>query len=215
MNRIDTYRHKGMRQKLVEQIKGKGIEDERILKAIGKIPRHFFMDEAFVEKAYEDKAFPIGKGQTISQPYTVAFQTQLLRVGYGDKILEIGTGSGYQACVLAEMGANVYTIERHQSLSASAKKLLVHLGYKVRCIYGDGFMGYPPFAPYDKILITAAAPEIPKALLEQLKVGGCMVVPKDENGKQRMLRITKTNVNDYSTEPFDYFQFVPMLKGKE
>lgn len=215
MNKIDTYRHKGMRQKLVDQIKGKGIEDERILKAIGKIPRHFFMDEAFVEKAYEDKAFPIGKGQTISQPYTVAFQTQLLRVGYGDKILEIGTGSGYQACVLAEMGANVYTIERHRSLSASAKKLLVHLGYKVRCIYGDGFLGYPPFAPYDKILITAAAPEIPNALLEQLKVGGCMVVPKDENGKQRMLRITKTNVNDYTTEPFDYFQFVPMLKGKE
>ena len=203
-----------MRQKLVEQIRSAGIEDERILKAIEKIPRHYFMDEAFVEKAYEDKAFPIGNGQTISQPYTVAFQTQLLKVGYGDKILEIGTGSGYQASVLAEMGANVYSIERHKSLSESAKKLLVHLGYKVRCIYGDGFLGYPPFAPYDKILITAAAPEIPQPLLEQLKVGGFMVIPKDENGKQRMLRISKTNVNDYKTEQFDYFQFVPMLKGK-
>lgn len=214
MQQFDSYRHKGMRVKLVEQIREKGIVDERVLSAIEKIPRHFFMDKAFLEKAYEDKAFPIGKGQTISQPYTVAFQSQLLKVGYGDKILEIGTGSGYQAAVLAEMGANVYSIERHKSLSTSAKDLLVQLGYKVRCLYGDGFLGFPAFAPYDKIIITAAAPEIPQALLDQLKVGGCMIIPKDEAGAQRMLRISKTNVNDYVTEQFEQFRFVPMLKGK-
>ncbi len=214
MERNDLYRHKGMRVKLVEELRLGGIKNESVLKAIEKIPRHFFMDAAFLEKAYENKAFPIGKGQTISQPYTVAFQTELLKVGFGDKILEIGTGSGYQASVLAELGASVYSIERHKSLSSSAKKILVHLGYKVRCLYGDGFLGYPAFAPYDKILITAAAPEIPQPLLDQLKVGGCMVIPKNENGSQRMLRITKTNVNDYKTEKFNYFQFVPMLKGK-
>jgi len=211
----DTYRHKGMRKKLVDEIREQGITDDNVLEAIEAIPRHFFMDDAFTEMAYKNKAFPIGKGQTISQPYTVAFQTQLLRVGYGDKILEIGTGSGYQASILAHMGAQVYTIERHKNLSQEAKKLLHHLGYKVRCIYGDGFQGYVPFAPYDKIIITAAAPELPKALLDQLKVGGVMVVPKDEKGMQRMMRITKTNVDDYKEELFEYFSFVPMLPGTE
>lgn len=204
-----------MRTKLVEEIREQGIEDERVLTAIEKIPRHFFLDDAFMEIAYKNKAFPIGKAQTISQPYTVAFQTELLKVGYGDRILEIGTGSGYQASILAELGAQVVSVERHQTLSKSAKALLSKLGYKsVRCIYGDGFEGYPPFAPYDKILITAAAPEIPKKLLEQLKVGGFMVLPKNEGKLQRMMRITKTNVDDYSEELFDYFSFVPMLKGK-
>jgi len=204
-----------MRKKLVEEIRGQGITDEKVLDAIGKIPRHFFMDDAFTEIAYENRAFPIGRDQTISQPYTVAFQTQLLRVHYGDKILEIGTGSGYQACVLAELGAKVYTIERHAELSRSAKEIIHRLGYKAHCIYGDGFAGYEAFAPYDKILITAAAPEIPKALLDQLKVGGSMVIPVDEGGLQRMVRITKTNIDAYAEEAFDYFSFVPMLKGKE
>jgi len=204
-----------MRKKLVEEIRRQGITDERVLEAIEAIPRHFFMDDAFTEIAYQNKAFPIGRGQTISQPYTVAFQSQLLKVGYGDKILEIGTGSGYQAGILAHLGAQVYTIERHQQLSKDAKKLLHHLGYKVRCIYGDGFKGYEHFAPYDKMIITAAAPNIPKALLDQLKVGGVMVVPRDEGGMQRMIRITKTNVDDYSEELFDYFSFVPMLPGTE
>lgn len=211
----DTYRHKGMRRKLVQEVREMGIEDERVLEAIGAIPRHLFMDNAFTEFAYRNTAFPIAKGQTISQPYTVAFQTQLLRVHYGDKILEIGTGSGYQAAVLAHLGAQVFSVERHKALSQSAKRILHALGYKVRCIYGDGFLGYPPFAPYDKILITAAAPEPPKALLNQLKVGGVMVLPVDSGGIQRMMRITKTNTDDYREEVFDYFSFVPMLPGTE
>ena len=211
--RIDTYRHKGMRKKLVAEIKEQGISDEKLLEAIDKIPRHFFMDDAFTEIAYENRAFPIGKEQTISQPYTVAFQTQLLRVNFGDKILEIGTGSAYQACVLTELGAQVTTIERHEYLSRKAKELIHRLDYKVRTVFGDGFKGYPPFAPYDKILITAAAPEIPQSLRDQLKVGGVMVVPIDEGGLQRMIRLTKTNVNEFKEEQFDYFSFVPMLKG--
>jgi protein-L-isoaspartate(D-aspartate) O-methyltransferase len=204
-----------MRKKLVDEIHAQGITDEKILDAMEKIPRHFFMDDAFTEHAYENRAFPIGREQTISQPYTVAFQTQLLRVHYGDKILEIGTGSGYQACVLAELGARVYSIERHESLSKSAKEIIHRLGYKVHCIYGDGFAGYEAFAPYDKILITAAAPEVPQTLLDQLKVGGTMVLPVDHGGIQRMIRITKTNTDAYAHEEFDYFSFVPMLKGIE
>lgn len=214
MKELDSYRHKGMRRRLVDEIRRQGIVDEKVLQAIEKVPRHLFMDNAFLEMAYENKAFPIGKGQTISQPYTVAFQTELLKVSYGDKILEIGTGSGYQACILAEMGARVISMERHEALSAEAKKRIHSLGYKVRCVYGDGFLGYKEMAPYDKIIITAAAPEIPGALLDQLKVGGVLVVPKDEDGMQRMLRITKTNTDEYRTESFNYFSFVPMLKGK-
>lgn len=214
MKELDSYRHKGMRRRLVDEIRRQGIVDEKVLQAIEKVPRHLFMDNAFLEMAYENKAFPIGKGQTISQPYTVAFQTELLKVSYGDKILEIGTGSGYQACILAEMGARVISMERHEALSAEAKKRIHSLGFKVRCVYGDGFLGYKEMAPYDKIIITAAAPEIPGALLDQLKVGGVLVVPKDEDGMQRMLRITKTNTDEYRTESFNYFSFVPMLKGK-
>lgn len=214
MERKDTYRHKGMRKKLAEEVHAQGINDERVLEAIEKIPRHFFLDEAFLEMAYKNQAFPIGRGQTISQPYTVAFQTELLEVQKGDKILEIGTGSGYQACVLAELGARVYSIERHKPLSQTAKKLIASFGYKVRCIYGDGFLGYPALAPFDKIIITAAAPEIPEKLVEQLKIGGIMVIPKDEDGQQIMLKITKLEDGSLKTERSTYFKFVPMLKGK-
>jgi len=214
MERKDTYRHKGMRKKLAEEVHAQGINDERILAAIEKIPRHLFLDDAFVEMAYKNQAFPIGRGQTISQPYTVAYQTELLDLKKGEKVLEIGTGSGYQACVLAELGAKVYSIERHQALSEKAKKLIVELGYNVRCIYGDGFLGFPALAPFDKIIITAAAPEIPPKLLDQLKIGGIMVIPKDEEGQQIMLKITKLDDGNLKTERNTYFNFVPMLKGK-
>jgi len=214
MERKDTYRHKGMRKKLAEEVHAQGINDERILAAIEKIPRHLFLDDAFVEMAYKNQAFPIGRGQTISQPYTVAYQTELLDLKKGEKVLEIGTGSGYQACVLAELGAKVYSIERHQVLSEKAKKLIVELGYNVRCIYGDGFLGFPALAPFDKIIITAAAPEIPPKLLDQLKIGGIMVIPKDEEGQQIMLKITKLDDGNLKTERNTYFNFVPMLKGK-
>jgi protein-L-isoaspartate(D-aspartate) O-methyltransferase len=203
-----------MRKKLAEEVHAQGINDERILAAIEKIPRHLFLDEAFVEMAYKNQAFPIGRGQTISQPYTVAYQTELLDVKKGEKVLEIGTGSGYQACILAELGAKVYSIERHQLLSEKAKKLISALGYSVRCIYGDGFLGFPALAPFDKIIITAAAPEIPPKLLEQLKIGGIMVIPKDEEDQQIMLKITKLEDGKIKTERNSYFKFVPMLKGK-
>jgi protein-L-isoaspartate(D-aspartate) O-methyltransferase len=214
MKRQDTYRHKGMRKKLAEEVHAQGINDERILAAIENIPRHLFLDEAFVEMAYKNQAFPIGRGQTISQPYTVAFQTELLDLKKGEKVLEIGTGSGYQACVLAELGAKVFSIERHESLSEKAKNIITELGYNVRCIYGDGFLGFPALAPFDKIIITAAAPEIPPKLIEQLKVGGIMVIPKDEEDQQIMLKITKLEDGSLNIDRKKYFKFVPMLKGK-
>ena len=169
----DNYRHKGLRRKLTENIRRKGIEDEAVLNAIDKIPRHLFLDSGFLEFAYQDKPFPIGSGQTISQPYTVAFQTELLEVKKGEKVLEIGTGSGYQACVLAEMGAKVFTVERQKKLYEKTKDLLPKLGYHtIKCFYGDGNKGAPSFAPFDKILITAAAPEVSGDLISQLKPGG-------------------------------------------
>jgi len=211
----DTYRHKGLRKKLVETIREKGISDERVLDAIMQIPRHYFLDTALEHIAYQDRAFPIGEGQTISQPYTVAFQTQLLDVQPYDKILEIGTGSAYQAMVLAEMGANVYTIERQKKLYELNKSFVLKSRYpNIKFFYGDGFEGLPTYAPFDKILITAAAPFIPPKLLDQLKPGGKMVIPLDEDGLQKMTRLTKNEDGSLGEETFSEFSFVPMLKGK-
>jgi len=211
----DTYQHKGLRKKLVDQLRAKGITSERVLEAIYSVPRHFFLDSAFDKIAYEDRAFPIGEGQTISQPYTVAYQTQLLNLHRNEKILEIGTGSAYQASILAEMGAWVFTIERQKKLFEQNKNFVLKSRYpSIKFFYGDGFEGLPTYAPFDKILITAAAPFIPPRLLEQLKTGGQMVLPKDEGELQRMLRITKKGDGSYDEELFDYFSFVPMLRGK-
>ncbi len=215
-NYIDTYQHKGLRKKLVTQLREKGIKEEAVLQAIEKIPRHFFLDSAFDKIAYEDRAFPIGEGQTISQPYTVAYQSQLLQVKKGCKILEIGTGSIYQACVLAEMGARVFTIERQKKLFEKSKSFILKSSYpNIRFFYGDGFEGLPAFAPFDRVLITAAAPHVPPKLLAQLKTGGSMILPLDEGDVQRMLRITKVSANELQEEYFDYFSFVPMLTGKK
>lgn len=211
----DTYRHQGLRRKLVETVKSKGITDERVLDAIGKIPRHLFLDSSFTEIAYQDKPFPIGLGQTISQPYTVAFQTELLEVNVGEKILEIGTGSGYQACVLFEMGAKVFSIERHRELHRKSKVLLNKLGYNPKLFYGDGYKGLPTFAPFDKILVTAGAPEIPEELLKQLKVDGFMVIPVGKGGSQVMLRLKKISESEFEKEEFGHFRFVPLLGKKE
>ncbi len=212
----DTYRHQGLRKRLVGELRNLGIKNEPVLKAIEKIPRHFFVEHTFEHDAYENKPFPIGRGQTISNPFTVAYQTELLELQKEDKVLEIGTGSGYQAAVLAELGMQVYTIERHQPLSLKAKKLLEGLGYgKVKTYFGDGFKGLPAEAPFDKILITAAAPEIPKELLKQLKIGGLMVIPFGEGDTQQMIRIKRLDNNEFEKETFDYFTFVPMLKGIE
>ena len=211
---LDSYRHKGMRKKLVNSIKRKGITDERVLAALNTVPRHQFLDSSFLEFAYDDKPFPIGSGQTISQPYTVAFQSELLQIKPGMKVLEIGTGSGYQACVLAEMGAKVYSVERQKKLYLKTKEFLKKLAYNVKLFYGDGGKGVSAFAPYDRILITAAAPEIPKALLDQLKVGGSLVVPVGGGDVQTMLRIAKLENGEFETEEFGAFRFVPMLENK-
>lgn len=212
----DTYRHKGLRKKLTEGIRAKGITDERVLNAISTIPRHFFLDSAFDEAAYEDKAFPIGEGQTISQPYTVAYQSQLLEVKNFDKVLEIGTGSAYQACVLAEMGAQVFTIERQKKLFDSNKTFQFLKKYPtIKFFYGDGYEGLPTFAPFDKIIITAAAPEVPQKLIDQLKPGGMMVLPLGSGEVQRMMRITRLENGALKEEVFDQFSFVPMIEGKK
>jgi protein-L-isoaspartate(D-aspartate) O-methyltransferase len=206
-----------MRKQLVNLLKTKGITDETVLNAINTIPRHYFLDSAFDKIAYEDRAFPIDADQTISQPYTVAYQTQLLEVKRNEKILEIGTGSIYQSTVLAEMGARVFTIERQKKLYDNQKNYFFKSKYlNIKFFYGDGFEGLPTFAPFDKIIITAAAPFIPPKLVEQLKVGGYMVIPVDdtENGFQRMLRITKQADGSLLEEAFENFSFVPMLGGK-
>lgn len=211
----DTYRHKGLRKKLIDGIRAKGVTDEAVLEALNNIPRHYFLDSALDEIAYEDRAFPISEGQTISQPYTVAYQTQLLEVKPGDKILEIGTGSMYQATVLAEMGARVFTIERQKKLFEKTKNYIFKTKYPgLKFFYGDGFEGLPTFAPFDKVLITAAAPYIPTRLVDQMRVGGKMVLPLDEGDVQRMLRITKNSDGTINEESFHNFSFVPMLKGK-
>jgi len=212
----DTYQHKGLRKQLINVLKEKGITDENILDAINTIPRHYFLDSAFDKIAYEDRAFPIGEGQTISQPYTVAYQTQLLQVKKSDKVLEIGTGSVYQSTILAEMGAWVYTIERQKKLyDLQQKEFYFRKKYpNIKFFFGDGFEGLPTYAPFDKIIITAAAPFIPPKLVSQLKVGGVMVVPLDEGSSQRMLRLTKLEDLTVKEEAFEQFSFVPMLTGK-
>src|SRR5690242_15387934 len=215
-NYEDSYRHKGLRKKLLDSLREKGITDENVLNAMMNIPRHFFLDTALEHIAYEDRAFPISEGQTISQPYTVAYQTQLLNIRRNDKVSEIVTGSAYQATVLAEMGARVYTIERQKKLYEQNKDFILKPKYpNIKFFYGDGFEGLPSFASFDKILITAAAPFIPPKLLEQLKAGGLMVLPLDEDGRQRMLRLTKNDDGTIMEEYFDYFSFVPMLGGKK
>lgn len=212
----DTYRHRGLRKKLIDSIREKGITDEQVLKAMLQIPRHYFMDKALADVAYQDRAFPISEGQTISQPYTVAYQTQLLKIRPTDKVLEIGTGSGYQAMVLAEMGARLYTIERQKKLYDKLQGFFLRSRYPaIKYFYGDGFKGLPAYAPFDKIIITAAAPFIPTELTTQLKPGGIIVLPVDEGGFQRMIRGVKNEDGTVNIEKLASFSFVPMLKGRE
>jgi protein-L-isoaspartate(D-aspartate) O-methyltransferase len=211
----DTYRHQGLRRKLAQGIHKKGITDDRVLDAILEVPRHFFLDSAFDEVAYEDRAFPIGEGQTISQPYTVAYQSQLLEVQPFTKVLEIGTGSAYQAVILAEMGAQVYTIERQKKLFDANRKFEFLKKYPtIKFFYGDGYEGLPSYSPFDRVLITAAAPETPPKLIEQLKPGGMMVLPLGAGEIQQMRRITKLEGGAIKEEVFDNFSFVPMIEGK-
>jgi len=211
----DSFQHKGLRRKLVEEIRRKGIRDEKVLEAINKVPRHLFMDSSFIKFAYRDQAFPIRAGQTISQPYTVAFQTQLLDVKPMHKVLEVGTGSGYQAAVLAEMGAKVYTIERQKELYLLSQTLLNSLHYRIHFFYGDGYQGLPTYGPFDHIIITAAAPVIPEKLLQQLKTGGRLVVPLGGSNSQVMTLIEKQDDKTYKKTEHGLFVFVPMLGGKE
>lgn len=213
-NLVDTFRHKGLRKKLVDQIRAKGIKDEHVLAAMESLPRHFFFDSGFLEYAYQDNAFPIGEGQTISQPYTVAFQTELLEVRKGDKVLEVGTGSGYQAGILYHIGAKVYSIERQKPLYVKAKELLPNIGCLVKVYFGDGYNGLPAFAPFDRIIVTAAAPFIPQKLIDQLKVGGKMVIPVNEGDIQIMTLLTKISDHDTEITKHGYFRFVPLLEDK-
>lgn len=210
----DTYLHKGKRRALVAELREKGIKSEKVLEAINTLPRHFFFDTALISHAYEDKAFPIGEGQTISQPYTVAFQTELLDVKSGDKILEIGTGSGYQGSILHLMGAEVYTIEYQKKLFEGTQRFLKRLGIAMHLFYGDGTGGLPQFAPYDKIIVTAGAPVVPEALINQLKIGGILVIPVGDRKRQAMVKITKRTSKAIDRQEFDGFAFVPLL-GKE
>ena len=215
MTALDTYRHKGLRKALVATIEEKGIKDKEVLKAMLKVPRHLFFDNAFVEFAYQDKAFPIGSGQTISQPFTVAFQSQLLELKKGEKVLEIGTGSGYQTAILLELGAKVFSIERQKKLFIKAKAMLEKMNYRPKLFYGDGFLGQPAFAPFDKIIVTAGAPGIPEELVKQLKPGGIMVIPVDHENYQEMIRLVKGKEGEKNNiENHGRFMFVPMLKNK-
>ncbi|MCF8335396.1 MAG: protein-L-isoaspartate(D-aspartate) O-methyltransferase [Bacteroidales bacterium] len=212
---IDSYKHKGLRKKLIREIRKKGIKSEKVLEAMEKVPRHYFMESGFGEFAYKDQAFPIAKGQTISQPFTVAFQTELLDLKKHEKVLEVGTGSGYQTAILLEMGAKVYSIERYRELYLKAKKILEEMGYQPYLFYGDGYKGQPTYAPYDKILITAGASEIPRELLDQLKVGGKMVVPLGSQLGQDMTVVEKTGPNDTKKHKHGSFIFVPLIRGKD
>jgi protein-L-isoaspartate(D-aspartate) O-methyltransferase len=211
---VDSYKHKGLRKQLVEIVRSKGIHDENILKAIEKIPRHLFLDSTFQNHAYEDKPFPIGSGQTISQPYTVAFQSELLRIKKRDKVLEVGTGSGYQACVLLELGAIVYTIERQKNLFLKTKAFLPSINYSPKMFFGDGYRGLPSYAPFDKIIVTAGAPEIPELLVMQLKPGGIMVIPVGGNEVQHMICLTKNQDGTLNRKDHGTFRFVPLLEDK-
>ncbi len=211
----DTSKHKGLRNQLVKIIIGKGIKDKKVLDAISKIPRHLFMDSGFIHFAYQDNAFPIAAGQTISQPYTVAFQTELLEVKKGDKVLEIGTGSGYQTAVLIELGAEVYSVERQKELYEKVRKFLPTVGYVAKKLnFGDGYKGWEEFAPFDKILVTAGAPFVPKALLSQLKIGGRLVIPVGDDVQTMTLYIRKGE-NEFEKHEHGQFRFVPLLKESQ
>ncbi len=209
----ESFEAKGKRKRLIEELRTKGINDERVLDAMGKVPRHLFMDDAFLRHAYQDKAFPIAAGQTISQPYTVAVQTMLLKVGKRDKVLEVGTGSGYQAAVLAELGVKVYTIERQRELYRKAQVMLSDLGYRIHFFLGDGYEGQPQYGPYDGIIITAATAEVPDKLLRQLRTGGRLVVPKGNRDSQVMTLYVRRGEDDYEITTHGYFVFVPLLRG--
>lgn len=212
MSLLDTYRHKGLRLRLVAELQAKGIHDQKVLDAINRVPRHLFLESSFVNFAYQDKAFPIAAGQTISQPYTVAFQTQTLEVQKGEKVLEVGTGSGYQAAVLLEMGVSLYSIERQQTLFQTSVPFLKSLGYRGRFFFGDGYQGLPEAAPFDKIIVTAGAPFVPEALLLQLTVGGIMVIPVG-NDVQNMIKIVRLSDEDFEQMNLGASAFVPMLEG--
>ena len=210
----DTFTHKGMRRKLVETLKKKGITQESVLEAINAIPRHWFMDSGFIDHAYVDKAFPIGANQTISQPYTVARQTELLEVKSGDKVLEIGTGSGYQSAVLIKMGITVYTVERQNELFKKTSLFLPKIGFRPKkMVFGDGYKGLPEFAPFDGIVVTAGAPFVPKPLLAQLKVGGKLVIPVGTK-TQVMTVYTRKSATDFEKKEYGEFRFVPLLEDK-
>lgn len=211
---VDNYREKGARKRLVEILRKKGIEDENVLNAIGKVTRHYFFDETFWNQAYRDIAFPIGEGQTISQPYTVAYQTELLHINKGDKVLEIGTGSGYQTCILMELGAKVYTIERQEKLYERTKQVLPYMGYKPKFFLGDGSKGIAAHGPYDKIIVTAGAPTVPEVLLKQLNIGGTLVIPVGDEESQKMVTVLKVGENDYERHVLDTFRFVPLVGDK-
>ncbi len=211
----DNFKHQGMRKKLMDEIREKGISDEVVLTAMMKVPRHFFFDQAFLNQAYSDQAFPIGAEQTISQPYTVAYQTSLLKLAKGEKALEIGTGSGYQTCVLSEFGVKIFSIERQKELFDRAQKLLPLMGYSPKLFYGDGYKGLPAYAPFDKILVTCGAPMVPEELVKQLKVGGLMVIPIGAGEIQMMTLIRKISETEIEKTEFKEFRFVPMLENKE
>ena len=214
MEQADSFRHKGLRKKLIDSIRSKGISSEDVLEAMSRVPRHLFMDSGFINFSYTDKAFPIAAGQTISQPYTVAFQSELLDVKKHHKVLEIGTGSGYQTAVLLELGARVFTIERQRQLFLDAQKTLGPLNYKPSFFFGDGYEGLPSFAPFDRILITAAAREIPQQLMDQLAVGGILVVPEGDRFGQRMVCVVKESEDKSQRSEHGHFSFVPLLRGK-
>lgn len=213
---IDSYKHKGLRNKLVDKIRERGITDEKVLSVIQEIPRHYFIhDNAFLPYAYDDIAFPIGAQQTISQPYTVAFQTALLKLKKGEKVLEIGTGSGYQTAVLVKMGVKVFTIERQKTLFDKTKNFLPTIGYRPKFFYGDGYKGLPVFAPFDKIIVTAGAPYIPEDLQLQLTVGGILVIPVGDGGIQKMIIVKRLSETEFEQDELEEFKFVPMLANKE
>jgi protein-L-isoaspartate(D-aspartate) O-methyltransferase len=211
----DSFLHKGLRKKLVDGLRAKGIDNEAVLAAMGKVPRHFFVDSSFAQHVYEDKPFPIGAGQTISQPFTVAFQTQLLDLKRFDKVLEIGTGSGYQTAILLELGVTVYTIERQRELFIKCQEILTQMNCMPYSFLGDGYEGKPMFAPFDKILVTAGAKTVPQKLLDQLAIGGKMVIPVGDSEIQEMIVIDKLSEKEYKTSKFGKFSFVPMLQGIE
>ena len=210
----DSFRYKGMRKRLINELREKGIHDEKVLAAFDAVPRHFFLDSSFVEQAYPNMPFQIGSGQTISHPYTVAFQTQLLELKRGEKVLEIGTGSGFQTCILAKLGVKVFSIERHRELHLKAKTILQKLKLNARLSFGDGFKGLPNFAPFDKVIITCGAPFVPVELVQQLKIGGVMIIPVGEGAEQQMQKITKISETETTMEELGVFSFVPMLEKK-